>query len=94
MVKNSLIREGYLILGGTISWYVLSHIVEKKYKIKRLLPDSILIKNIIFGKNSKSNKAILEKNFAIPPITKIGINKEDDDKRLFYVSEVEVIIVN
>ena len=91
MVKNSLVSEGCLISGGTISGCVLSPLVEVQGRTE--ITDSILMENVIVGKHSKINKAIIDKNVVIPPNTKIGINKEDDIKRGFYVSEGGVTIV-
>ena len=91
MVKNSLVSEGCLISGGTISGCVLSPLVEVQGRT--VITDSILMENVIVGKHSKINKAIIDKNVVIPPNTKIGINKDDDIKRGFYVSEGGVTIV-
>ena len=91
MVKNSLVSEGCLISGGSISSCVLSPNVEVQGKTE--ITESILMENVSVGKHSKIHKAIVDKNVKIPPYTKIGLNKEDDVKRGFFVSEGGVTIV-
>ena len=91
MVKNSLVSEGCLISGGTISGCVLSPNVEVQGLTE--ITDSILMENVIVGKHSKLYKVIVDKNVIIPPNTKIGLNKENDIKRGFFVSEGGVTIV-
>ena len=91
MVKNSLVSEGCLISGGSISRCVLSPNVEVQGKTE--ITESILMENVSVGKHSKIHKAIVDKNVKIPPYTKIGLNKEDDVKRGFFVSEGGVTIV-
>ena len=49
--------------------------------------------NVTIGRYSKINKAIIDKNVEIPPHTEIGINKEDDLKRGFYVSKGGITVV-
>ena len=51
------------------------------------------MENVIVGKHSKLYKVIVDKNVIIPPNTKIGLNKENDIKRGFFVSEGGVTIV-
>ena len=91
LVKNSLVSDGCIISGGSVSGCVLASNVEVQGQT--VINDSILMENVIVGKHSKINKAIIDKNVIIPPYTKIGICKEDDVKRGFFVSNGGVTIV-
>jgi glucose-1-phosphate adenylyltransferase len=51
------------------------------------------MENVNVGRYSEIRKAIIDKNVDIPPYTQIGVNREDDIKRGFYVSEGGVTVV-
>ncbi len=89
--KNSLVSQGCVISGGMISRCVLS----PKVRINSYcnVSNSILMENVTVGRYCTINKAIIDKNVNIPPYTEIGINKEDDLKRGFYVSDGGVTVV-
>ena len=91
MAKNSLVSEGCIISGGSLSNCVLS----PKFRINSYIhiSNSILLENVTIGRYSKINRAIIDKNVEIPPHTEIGINKEDDLKRGFYVSKGGITVV-
>lgn len=91
VAKNSLVSEGCIISGGSLSNCVLS----PKVKINSYchIQDSILLENVSIGRYSQINRAIIDKNVEIPPYTEIGINKEDDVKRGFYVSPNGITVV-
>lgn len=91
VAKNSLVSEGCIISGGAISNCVLSPKVHiNSYSS---ISHSILLENVSIGRYSKINRAIIDKNVEIPPHTEIGINKEDDLKRGFFVSQGGVTVV-
>ncbi len=91
VAKNSLVSEGCIISGGTISGCVLS----PKVRINSYssVVDSILMENVTIGRHSQINRAIIDKNVEIPPYTEIGYNKEEDLKRGFYVSQSGITVV-
>ena len=91
VAKNSLVSEGCIISGGTISGCVLS----PKVRINSYssVVDSILMENVTIGRHSQINRAIIDKNVDIPPYTEIGYNKEEDIKRGFYVSQGGITVV-
>ena len=91
VAKNSLVSEGCIISGGSISGCVLS----PKVRINSYssVTDSILMENVTIGRHSQINRAIIDKNVEIPPYTEIGFNKEDDLKRGFYVSQGGITVV-
>ena len=91
MATNSMVSEGCIVSGGTLSRCVLS----PKVRINSYsqVTDSILMENVNVGRYAEIRKAIIDKNVDIPPRTKIGINREDDLRRGFYISEGGVTIV-
>ncbi|MDO5436702.1 MAG: glucose-1-phosphate adenylyltransferase [bacterium] len=91
VAKNSLVSEGCIISGGSLSNCVLSPKVHINSYCH--ISNSILLENVSIGRYSKINKAIIDKNVEIPPGTEIGINKEEDLKRGFYVSAGGVTVV-
>ena len=91
MATNSMVSEGCIVSGGTISRCVLSP--EVRINSYSSVSDSILMENVNVGRYSIIRKAIIDKNVDIPPNTRIGVNKEADIARGFYVSEGGVTVV-
>ncbi len=91
MATNSMVSEGCIISGGGLSHCVLS----PKVRINSYssVSDSILMENVEVGRYSQIRKAIIDKNVIIPPHTTIGVNREEDIKRGFHVSEGGVTVV-
>ena len=91
MATNSMVSEGCVISGGSISRCVLSPLV--RINSFSNVTDSILMENVNVGRYSEIRKAIIDKNVEIPPYTKIGINPEEDRARGFVVSQGGVTVV-
>ena len=91
MATNSLVSEGCIVSGGIISRCVLS----PKVRINSYsqVTESILMEDVNVGRYSEIRRAIIDKNVDIPPYTKIGFNREEDEKRGFYVSPGGVTVV-
>lgn len=91
MATNSMVSEGCIVSGGMITHCVLS----PKVRINSFaqVSDSILMENVNVGRYSEVRKAIIDKNVDIPPYTKIGVNREDDIARGFFVSREGVTVV-
>ena len=91
MATNSMVSEGCIVSGGMLSRCILS----PKVKINSYsqVTDSILMENVNVGRYSEIRKAIIDKNVDIPPYTKIGINREEDIARGFYVSDGGITVV-
>ena len=91
MATNSMVSEGCIVSGGMLSHCVLS----PKVRINSYsqITDSILMENVEVGRYSKIRKAIIDKNVKIPPNTRIGYNKEEDEQRGFHVSPNGVTVV-
>ncbi len=91
MATNSMVSEGCIISGGSISRCVLSP--QVRINSFSNVTDSILMENVNVGRYSEIRKAIIDKNVEIPPYTKIGINQEEDKARGFLVSPGGVTVV-
>ena len=91
MAINSLVSEGCVISGGKITRCVLSPNVRVNSFSQ--VTDSILMEDVQIGRNAVIHKAIIDKVVKIPDYAKIGINKEDDLRRGFYVSPEGVTVV-
>ena len=91
MATNSMVSEGCIISGGGLSHCVLS----PKVRINSYssVTHSILMENVEVGRYSQIRKAIIDKNVIIPPHTKIGIDREEDLKRGFHISDGGVTVV-
>ena len=86
-----MVSEGCIISGGSISRCVLS----PKVRINSFsnVVDSILMENVNIGRHCEIRKAIIDKNVDIPAYAKIGVNREDDIARGFYVSDGGITVV-
>ena len=91
MATNSMVSEGCIISGGSISRCVLSPNV--RINSFSNVTDSILMENVNVGRYSEIKKAIIDKNVDIPPYTKIGFNQEEDKARGFIISAGGVTVV-
>ncbi len=91
MATNSMVSEGCIISGGSISRCVLS----PKVRINSFanVTGSILMENVNIGRHAEIKKAIIDKNVEVPPYTRIGFNREEDEKRGFVVSAGGVTVV-
>ena len=91
MATNSLVSEGCIISGGEVSHCVLSPNVRINSYSK--VVDSIIMEDVSIARNCQIKKAIIDKNVNIPEGTQIGLNKDDDLKRGFFVSPEGVTVV-
>ncbi len=88
---NSMVSEGCIISGGSISRCILS----PKVRINSYsqVSESILMENVSIGRYAEIRRAIIDKNVIIPEGMKIGFNREEDEAKGFYVSEGGVTVV-
>ncbi len=91
MATNSMVSEGCIVSGAGLSRCVLSPKV--KVNSYSQISESILMENVEIGRHSKIKKAIIDKNVIVPPNTRIGFNKEEDERRGFHVSPNGVTVV-
>ena len=91
MATNSMVSEGCIVSGGGLSRCVLSPRVRVNSYSQ--ISESILMENVDIGRYSRIRRAIIDKNVDIPPNTRIGFNREEDERRGFYVSPGGVTVV-
>ncbi len=91
MSTNSLISEGCIISGSEVSHCVLSPNVRVN-SFSRVV-DSIIMEDVSIGRNCEIRNAIIDKNVQVPEGTKIGLNKDADIARGFYVSPEGIVVV-
>ena len=91
MATNSMVSEGCVISGGSISRCVLS----PKVRINSFsnVSNSILMENVNVGRYADIRKAIIDKNVSIPPYTRIGFDRAEDEARGFIVSQNGITVV-
>ena len=91
MATNSMVSEGCIVSGGSISKCVLSPKVRVNSYSQ--VYESILMENVEVGRYSRIKRAIIDKNVYIPPNTRIGYDREEDLRRGFHVSPNGVTVV-
>lgn len=91
MATNSMVSEGCIISGSSISHCILSPNVRISSYSK--IVDSIIMEDVSIGRNCEIRKAIIDKNVEIPENTKIGLNAEDDLKKGFFISPEGITVV-
>ncbi len=91
MATNSMVSEGCVVSGAGLSRCVLSPKV--KVNSYSQISESILMENVEIGRYSKIKRAIIDKNVVVPPNSRIGFNREEDERRGFHVSPGGVTVV-
>ena len=91
MATNSMVSEGCIVSGAGLTRCILS----PKVKVNSFsqISESILMENVEIGRYSRIKKAIIDKNVVVPPNSRIGFNREDDERRGFHVSPNGVTVV-
>jgi len=88
---NSLVSEGCIISGGSLSHCILSP--QVRINSFSSVSNSILMENVTIGRHSEIERAIIDKNVEVPPYTRIGIDRKEDMQRGFYISEGGITVV-
>ena len=91
MATNSMVSEGCVVSGAGLSRCILSPKV--KVNSYSQISESILMENVQVGRYSKIKKAIIDKNVVIPPNSRIGFDRAEDERRGFHVSPNGVTVV-
>ena len=91
MATNSMVSDGCVVSGAGLSRCVLSPKV--KVNSYSQISESILMENVEIGRYSKIKRAIIDKNVVVPPNSRIGFNREEDERRGFHVSPGGVTVV-
>ncbi len=90
IVTDSLISGGCIISGASVNHSLLSSNVH--VDDHTVISDSVILPNVVIGKNCRINKSIIDKSTTIPDGTIVGENHRDDKQR-FYVSDEGVVLV-
>jgi glucose-1-phosphate adenylyltransferase len=91
MATDSIISEGCIISGGSISRCVLSPNVRINSFCN--VAESILMENVVVGRHANIRRAIVDKNVFIPPNTQIGFDRNADEARGFTVTAEGITVV-
>lgn len=91
MATDSMIAEGCIVSGGSLSRCILSP--ETRINSYSKVSESILMEKVNIGRYAEIRRAIIDKYVDIPPYMKIGFNREEDIARGFYVSENGITVV-
>ena len=89
--EDSIVGSGCIISGGDVDRSVLSPnvLIEKWARVE----ESVVYSGCKIGRNAVIRRAILDKNVIVPDGVEIGVNREHDLARGFYVSEANVTVV-
>ena len=89
--EDSIVSAGCIISGGDVDRSVLSPAVkiDKWAKVE----ESVLFNNVKVGRNSVIRRAILDKNVVVEDGAEVGVNREADLARGFYLSEGGITVV-
>ena len=91
MATNSMVSEGCIISGGSLSRCILAPKVRINSYAQ--VSESILMENVSIGRHCQIRRAIIDKNVIIPADIKIGFSRAEDEKKGFYVSPDGVTVV-
>lgn len=85
LVDNTIISGGCIVTQAEISNSVLSQRVRVEKKAVVLA--SVVFAGVTIGEGAQVRKTIIDKNVHVPPHTRIGFSKEEDEARGFKVSD-------
>ena len=88
---NSAVSPGVVISGAQVSNSVLSPGVH--VHSYATVTDSVLLDFVEIGRHATIHRAILDKNVVVPPGVSIGINRSDDLRRGFTVTDSGITVV-
>jgi glucose-1-phosphate adenylyltransferase len=89
--EDSIVSAGCIISGGDVDRSVLSPnvMVDKWAKVE----EAVIFSGCRVGRNSVVRRAILDKNVRVPDGVEIGVDKDHDRARGFYVSEGGITVI-
>jgi len=89
--EDSIVSAGCIISGGDVDRSVLSPnvLVDKWAKVE----ESIVFSGARIGRNAVVRRAILDKNVVVEDGAEVGVNRDDDLRRGFDVSEQGITVV-
>jgi len=88
---DSAVSPGVVISGAHVEHSVLSPGVQVHSYAK--ITDSVLLDFVEVGRNAVIHRAIIDKNVIVPPDVSIGISREDDLARGFFVTDSGITVI-
>ncbi len=89
-IENSVISNGSILSGCRVNESVIAPNVRVETKAD--LDGAILFDDVVIGEGSQIHRAVIDKNVVVPPGTRIGLNRQEDEAR-FPVSESGIVVV-
>ena len=90
LAVDSMVAGGCVISGALVKHsMIFSNVRVNSFST---VEDSVILPEVVIGRNCEIKKAIVEKGCLIPEGTVIGKNREDDEKR-FHISSGGIILV-
>jgi glucose-1-phosphate adenylyltransferase len=89
-VADSILSNGVILSGA----YVRNSVLSPNVRVEpgAIVEDSILLDDVHIGKESVVRRAIIDKNVAVPPRSRIGVDPERDQER-FEVSPGGIVAI-
>jgi glucose-1-phosphate adenylyltransferase len=85
LMDNSVISGGCIVTEAQLSNSVLSQRV--RVEKGALVCESVIFAGVTIGEGAKIRKTIIDKNVQVPPFTRIGYSREEDESRGFKISD-------
>jgi glucose-1-phosphate adenylyltransferase len=85
LMDNSVMSGGCIVTEAQLSNSVLS----QRVRVERgsLVCESVIFSGVLIGEGAMIRKTIIDKNVQVPPFTRIGYSREEDEARGFKVSD-------
>jgi glucose-1-phosphate adenylyltransferase len=90
MAVNSIISNGAIVSGGTVSGSILSP--QVRVNSFASVQDSVLMDGVDVGRGAVVRHAIIDKNVSIPDGFEVGVDRRADEER-FTVSANGIVVV-
>jgi glucose-1-phosphate adenylyltransferase len=89
---NSLVSAGCIISGGRVVGSILSPGV--RVRTNSVVEDSVLLSNVVIGRNSRIRKAIVDQNIHVPENTEIGLDPEADRRAGHFLTDSGLVVIH
>jgi glucose-1-phosphate adenylyltransferase len=90
IVEDSIVGSGTIVSGGKVERSVIGRGV--RVNSYSLVTDSIIMDDVVIGRNAQLNRCIVDKDVIIPEGMRIGFDAEKD-ARMFKVSPSGIVVI-